>query len=444
MGGARRALPPGLPLPAAAQTFVFWRWPLAYLTHCRRRYGSRFTLHATSQPPLVFLSDTEDIGAVFAVSSQALRAGEGGRSICPIVGERSFMLADDERHRYGRRTVLAGLGRRRLEPHAQMVARVAASAVASWPKDAAVVLYPRLRALTLEVILRTLTGCYDGDLDGRLLVLRDRILAMLDIAASPLLVEPHLRRGPGRRVWQRFLRNRALVDEILHDLVDEESLGGLLFQFRGSYVRQGNEDRRELRDNAMSLILAGHETTASQLAWAFQLLAHNPSVQQCLAHEVAAEATEEYLTATIQETLRHRCVFLFAVPRSVADAIEVNSRHYQSPACLLPCIYLVHHDSTLYPQPHTFRPARFLEAPPDPRKWLPWGGGGRRCPGLHLAMLEMKTVLRTVLTHATIEATSARMEQPSWRSVIVTPNAGSRVVLRSLRNRASARPAGLG
>lgn len=348
------------------------------------------------------------------------------------------MLADDERHRHGRRTVLAGLSRRRLDQHAQMVANVTSSAVASWPKNVVVALYPRLRALTLEVVLRALTGCYDGDLDGRLLLLRDRILAMLDIAASPMLIEPYLRRGPGKGVWQRFLRNRALVDELIYDLVDEESVSGLLLQLRGSYSSQGGMGGRELRDNAMSLILAGHETTASQLAWAFQLLAHNPPVQRRLAHEVTTEATDEYLTATIQETLRRRCVFLFAIPRSVADAIEVNGRHYRSPACLLPCIYLIHHDSTLYPQPHTFRPTRFLEAPPDPRKWLPWGGGGRRCPGLHLAMLEMTTVLRTVLRHATVEASSVRMENPSWRSVIVTPHAGSRVVLRSLRNHASA------
>jgi cytochrome P450 len=433
MGGARRALPPSLPLPAVVQTFAFWRWPLAYLTYCRRRYGPRFTLHATSQPPLVFLSDEEDIRTIFAASPQALRAGEGGQLICPIVGERSFMLADDERHRRGRRTVLAELSRRRLGQHTQMVTNVATSAVAAWPKDTVVALHPRLRMLTLEVILRTITGCYDGDLDGRLLLLRDRILAMLDITANPMLVEPHLRRGPGRQVWQRFLRNRALVDKLLHDLVDEAPANGLLLHLSGAYARQGRTDSQELRDSIMSLVLAGHETTASQLAWAFQLLAHNPAIQRRLAHEVIVETAEEYLTATIQETLRHRCVFLFAIPRSVASPIKVNGRYYQPPARLLPCIYLMHHDSRLYPQPHTFRPTRFLEAPPDPRKWLPWGGGSRRCPGLHLAMLEMETVLRAVLAHATVEASSLRMEHPSWRSVIVTPHGGSRVILRCRR-----------
>jgi len=226
-----------------------------------------------------------------------------------------------------------------------------------------------------------------------------------------------------------------LVDELLYEIVDEAPVSGLLHQL--SEVRQSSTGRQESRDNAMSLILAGHETTASQLAWAFQLLAHNPAVQRRLAQEVAAETTEEYLTATIQETLRHRNVFLFAMPRSVAGSIDVNGWRYQSPTRLLPCIYLVHHDSTIYRQPHTFQPARFLEAPPDPRNWLPWGGGGRRCPGLHIATLEMKTVLRTVLARSAIEASSSHMEHPGWRSVIVTPHAGARVVLRPRRNAAS-------
>lgn len=432
MAPARPVLPPGLPLPAAVQTFLFWRWPLQYLTYCRERCGPRFTLHATSQPPLVFLAGPEDIRNVVGFSPDVLRAGEGSQLICPIVGERSFMLSDDDRHDVGRRIVLAEFGRRGIEQHVRMVARVAASAVASWPKDTVVALHPRLRALTLEVILRAVTERDEGELDGPVLLLRDRILAMLDITASPMLVEPHLRRGPGRRAWQRFLRNRALVDELLHEIIDETAPSSLLLRLTGSGGRH-TASRVELRDNVMSLVLAGHETTASQLAWAIQLLAYNPAVQRRLASEVTSDTAEDYLTATIQETLRHRCVFLFAIPRSVSQTVEVGGWLYRAQAHLLPCIYLVHHDPHLYQQPDVFRPERFLKSAPDPGRWLPWGGGARRCPGLRLATLEMNTVLRTLLTSTTIEAAGARMEHPSWRSVIVTPHAGSRVVLRSRR-----------
>jgi len=188
--------------------------------------------------------------------------------------------------------------------------------------------------------------------------------------------------------------------------------------------------RRQIRDNLMSIVLAGHETTAAELAWAFQLLVHNPKVLEKLIDELDSGGGEEYLTATIQEVLRHRPVFLFTIPRAVKQPIEIGGFTYRPPAQLLGCIYLVHHDPELYPEPHEFRPERFLgDSPPSTYTWLPWGGGRKRCPGLHLAMLEMKTVLRTVLATMTVRPASSKIEHPRWRSVIVTPHAGSRVVL---------------
>jgi cytochrome P450 len=194
-----------------------------------------------------------------------------------------------------------------------------------------------------------------------------------------------------------------------------------------------HDRQRRLRNNVMSLILAGHETTAAQLAWAFQLLAHHPAARDRLLREIDSESGDEYLTATIQEVLRHRCVFVFAIPRAVAKPVEIGGWTYTPPVHLLACIYLLHHDDAAYPDPGAFRPERFLEAPPDPSTWMPWGGGRKRCPGLHLAMLEMKVVLRTVLRERIPEAAARRMERPRWRSVIVAPHAGSRVVLARRR-----------
>ena len=190
---------------------------------------------------------------------------------------------------------------------------------------------------------------------------------------------------------------------------------------------------RQIRDNLMSVILAGHETTASELAWAFQLLAHNPKVRARLIEEIDSGGGEEYLTATVHEVLRHRPVFLFTIPRAVKRPIEIGGWTYRPPAQLLGCIYLVHHDPELYPEPHEFRPERFLGSPPNAFTWLPWGGGRKRCPGLQLAMLEMQTVLRTVLETMTIGPAARKIEHPRWRSVIVTPHAGSRVVLQRRR-----------
>jgi cytochrome P450 len=432
-------LPPQLPMPSSVQTALFWHTPFTYLSHCRRRYGSRFTLNPTSHSPLVFLSDPQDIRTLIAAPEHVLRAGEGGATVSPIVGERSFMLSDGEPHRNGRKAVMAALHARAIAQHAGVVADAAQRALASWPTDRTVAVHDRLRDLTLEVLLRALTGQSEGPLDGQTQLLHRTVLDMLTVTQSPTFVEPRLRHGPGKRVWQRFLHRRAQVDELLAALVTDhqpapDATNDLLARLAAIPADDSAQSmRRRLRDNTMSLILAGHETTAAQLAWAFQLLAHHPSVCDRLIREIDADRKDEYLTATVQEVLRHRCVFVFAIPRVVAKPVEIGTWTYAPQANLLACIYLLHHDPAIYPDPHAFRPERFLDTPPDPLTWIPWGGGRKRCPGLHLAMLEMKVVLRTVLRERTPRASARQMERPRWRSVIVAPHAGSQVVLASRR-----------
>jgi cytochrome P450 len=439
---ARQGRSPGLRLPRAMQTLLFWRWPFEYLERCRERYGNSFTLRATSHPPLVFLSDPNDMRAMFTAPAEALYPGEGGGTIAPIVGESSFMLLDEDAHLTGRKAILPSFHARAVQGHSDLVVDVTQREISAWPQGVPFALYPRLRAMTLEVILQTIAGAPEGNAGGtRLYELSDRLLAMLSVSASSTLAEPLLRHGPGRRIWTRFLRERAEVDELIYAIIDERShardrrdeqdgCGDML----GVLLAASNADGspmtpRQVRDNLMSIVLAGHETTASELAWAFQLLAHNPRVQDRLIEEIDSDGGEEYLTATVREVLRHRPVFLFTIPRAVKQPIEVGGWTYRPPAQLLGCIYLVHHDPELYPEPHEFRPERFLGSSPSTYTWLPWGGGRKRCPGLHLATLEMKTVLRTVLETMTVRPAARRIEHPRWRSVIVTPHAGSRVVL---------------
>lgn len=433
---ARGAKSSGLRLPRAVQAFLFWKWPLGYLEWCRSRYGKSFTLHATSHPPLTFLSDSDDLKAMFTAPADALCPGEGGSTVRPIVGEGSFMLLDRDEHLDGRKLILPVFHAKAVASHAELVAEVTRREVACWPRDTPFALHPRLRALTLETILRTIVGASDCLSGDRLYALRDHLLAMLSVTASAVFPEPLLRHGPGQRVWKRFLRDRAEVDELIYAIVEdrghEQGSGGndVLSMLLAAHNTDGSAmSPRQVRDNLMSIVLAGHETTASELAWAFQLLAHNPRVLEKLIEEIDSDAGEEYLTATIKEVLRHRPVFLFSIPRAVKQPLEIGGWTYRPPTQLLGCIYLVHHDPELYPQPQEFRPERFLGASPGTYTWLPWGGGRKRCPGLHLAMLEMKTVLRTVLATMTVLPAARKMEHPRWRSVIVTPHAGSRVVL---------------
>jgi cytochrome P450 len=436
---ARGALPPGPPLLAPAQTLLIWGSPFAFLDRCRSRYGSRFTVRIASHPPLIFLSDPADIRAVLAASADVLHPGEGANTIEPLVGEQSFMLSDGEQHLCGRRVVLPSFHARAVREHEELVGRLAAAEAATWPRGAPFALHPRLRALTLDTLLRTIFSAPGDPGEGTLCELSDRLLEMLAVTASAVLPQPLLRRGPGRGTWRSFLRRRAVVDELIYSIIDSrartgERPGDLLDRLLYARNPDGSPfSRHQVRDDLMSVVLAGHETTASELAWAFQLLAHNPAVLQRLVEEIDEGAGEEYLTATVREVLRHRPVFLFTIPRAVKQPIILGGWTFRPPAQLLGCIYLMHHDPALYPEPNEFRPERFIGAPPARSEWLPWGGGRKRCPGQHLAMLEMKTVLRTVLASMTLRSAGGRIERPRWRSVIVTPHAGSRVVLHPRR-----------
>jgi len=181
------------------------------------------------------------------------------------------------------------------------------------------------------------------------------------------------------------------------------------------------------------MILAGHETTTGELAWAFQLLAHNQDAQARLAEEIDSGTEDQYLTATVNETMRHKPVFLFTIPRAVAEPVEIGPWTYRPPAHLAGCTYLMHHNPELYPKPHQFRPERFIDEAPQPRTWLPWGGGRKHCLGRHFALLEVKTILRQVLANTTVLPASKHIEPPRWRSAILVPGAGGRAILQPRR-----------
>jgi len=434
--------PPSSRYPRAVQTFVFWRAPFAYCEHCRRGPGNSFTLRSISHPPMVFFVNPGDVRAIMTAPPDVLHPGEGGATLEPVLGEHSFMLLDEEEHLNGRRAVLPALQRRTVERDADRTIDTVRAAVASWPCGVSVRLHPRLRRLTLELVLQRIFAARDLGNEDRLPALRDKALAMLSVTGSVVLPLPVLRHGRGRTIWQRFLRQRADMDELIYEIVSRRRTASrsdsddvLAMLLEGSNADGSALTQRQLRDNVMTMLVAGHETTAAQLAWVFQLLAHNASVQQRLIDEIDANAGDTYMTATINEALRHRPVFLFTVPRVVKQPIEIGGWLYEPPTLLLGCTYLLHHDPEVYPEPEVFRPERFLEGQPSPYTYMPWGGGRRRCPGSHVALLSMKTVLRTVLETMTVNPASRRIERPQWRSVIVTPRAGSRVVLRRRERR---------
>jgi cytochrome P450 len=426
-------LPPTGPLLNTLQTLACRLWPLGYLEQCQARYGDLFTVHPLDMPPLVFLSDPQEIRAVLTAPPNVLSPGAGGAVATPLFGEESFTLREGDEHMCVRKTILPVFHRKAVRGHAGVVTDVIEREIASWPLDEAFPLHPRLRALTLRALMSSVFG---GE-DAVFAELHERLLSMLSVMASFLLQEPRLRHLPGwRATWRRFVRRRQEVDKLIFALIAKRGRahrpdGDLLDMLLAAHNPDGSPmSDRQVRDNLVSVLIAGHETTASELAWAFQLLAHNPRVQDRLVEEIDGGKDDAYLTATLQEVLRHRPVFLFATPRAVAQPIEIGGWTYRPPTRLLACIYLLHHDPTLYANPHEFRPERFLDSPPQPQTWLPWGGGRKRCLGQHLALLEMRTVLRGTLATRTVLPASGSTERASWRTVMVTPHAGSRVILQ--------------
>ncbi len=426
----RGALPSSAPLPSAIQTLAFWRHPHAYLEWCRRRCGSRFTVYPIGMPPMVFMAEPADIKAIVGAPADVLHPGAGGTVIAPLVGDGSFMLAEEDEHLTGRRAILPAFHHRLIHEHAEMVQEIVVHEVATWPLGTPVAIHPYLRALTLRVILQTIFGSEDA----RLRELHTRLLAMFAVTRSLTLQEPQLRGLPGwRGIWRSFLVERAQVDKLMVSLIEDDARargGGLLSMLLEERHSDGSKTSTgQIRDTLMSVILAGHETTASELAWAFQLLAHDHLVTARLVEDLDAGG-EGYLTATIQEVLRHRPVFLFTIPRVVRRPFEIAGTTYRPPIQLVGCVHVMQHDPKLYSEPHRFQPERFLDAPPRPEVWMPWGGGRKRCPGHHLAMLEMRTVLETVLDDFELVPVGEKVETARWRSVIVTPGRGSRIMLR--------------
>jgi cytochrome P450 len=415
-----------------------WKRPLASLERCRARYGKRFTVRFPLAPPFVILSDPDEIKEVFRAPPDVLHPGEGARVLEPIVGKNSVILLDEAAHIEQRKLMLPAFHGEKMARLAGLMAEVAEREVVSWPRGEVVELQPRMQRLTLEIILRAVFGLDPGP---RLDALRERLAEMLAFGDRPISLTPPDPEGRAARILEKvgpfagFARLQRETDRLLFELIDERRAGnGARDDVLAMLLEARHEDGspmspEELRDELMTLLVAGHETTASSLAWAFERVARSPRVLSRLVEEID-RGDDGYLVATIHETLRRRPVLPNVEPRLVKKPIEIGGWTYPPGACLVPNAYLVHHDPEIYPDPYAFRPERFLERPPGTYTWIPFGGGRRRCIGASFAMLEMQIVIRTVLATCELQPAAAGHERPRRRNITVRPGGGARVVLR--------------
>ncbi len=434
-------LPPGPRTPTLLQTLGTWSRPTALLERNRARYGPRFSVRLLGQPRIVMISDPQDIREIFMAPPEVLHPGEGAKILEPLVGRHSVILLDEAPHLEQRKLLLPAFHGERMQRLAGLMAELTEREIATWPREQEIELHPRLQRLTLEIILRAVFGLETG---ARLDSLRDLLTRILAFAESPLSLLPPLPPWLARFTpMAGFDRLIEQADRHIFELVEqrrgEDSHGDdvLALLLAATHEDGSPMSAQELRDELVTALAAGHETTASELAWAFSRLAREPHALGRLRQEIDAGEDEQYLTATINEILRLRPVLPNAEPRLVKQPIEIGGVRYQPGVMLLADVYNLHHDPDIYPDPHAFRPERFIEdeggqaggRASQSYTWIPFGGGRRRCLGASFAQLEMKIALRAVLSRFELRPVGARPERARRRSITISPEHGCRVVL---------------
>ncbi|MDP4603443.1 MAG: cytochrome P450 [Solirubrobacteraceae bacterium] len=426
-------LPPGPKQPRYAQALQWVMRPQEFVVRQRERFGDVFTLEFIDGQPLVVLSDPEDVRTVFTGSAEVMHAGEANKLLAPILGSRSILLLDEAEHLRHRRLLLPPFHGERMLRYEQIMAEATRRELATWQEGETIEMLPRMQAITLEVIMRAVFGIEDGLGKERLRVLLRTMLQqttnMRQMALSLIL-------GPdSERLQQRLDEVLSPVDEELYrviaehrcapDLEEREDILSMLLLARDEDGQPLSDE--ELRDELMTLLLAGHETTASSLSWAFEQLTQKPQTLERLTEELRGGDDEAYVDAVIQETMRLRPVLPIVI-RVLKEPITVGQGRFRLPAGtrVAPAIILVHLRDDIYPEPFEFRPERFIETPPGTYTWIPFGGGMRRCVGSAFALFEMRAVLRAVLTTFDIEAAGGP-ERITRRSLTIVPDHGGRV-----------------
>lgn len=426
--------PPG---PRPARALLGARWLMrehSLLERCRREYGDVFSLNMWPLGMLVVICNPEEIKRVFTADPEQLRAGEGNAVTEPVGGPESILVLDGKRHLSRRKLMLPSFHGERMGVYGELMAEIANEEIDRWPLEAPFPIHTSMQAITLRVILRAVFGVEDRARGAEL----ERLIPKL--IASPALLSPLLQRdlGPGSP-WRRFTALRERVDTLLFEEVDRkradpglaerDDILSLLLLARdenGEAMSDG-----ELRDQLVTLLLAGHETTATALAWTFERLLRNPQVLERLRVSLAA-GEEDYLGCVIKEGLRSRPVIPYAL-RHVAEPISLGGHTVPAGALIGCSMILTHSQPDLYPDPEQFRPERFVAGGADTYTWVPFGGGIRRCLGASFATFEMRVILRQVLERCDLSAPEARPERPRRRFVTYQPDRGASVVLHERR-----------
>jgi cytochrome P450 family 135 len=427
-------LPPGPPLPRVIQALLMLNAWHPYLRACQRRYGDCFTIRAAGLGTGVYVCEARLIEKIFLGDAAVFRAGElnAGFGLAAAFGEHAVAVLDGAEHRQMRRLMSPSFQAKAVRQYREMIAAVTKEEVCRWPVGQPFPLHPRMRAITFEVIMRAVIGPTNPIRGTEL----RQVLTALCEANLLVLVRPALQQlWP----WRRYRRLRQRADELLMVEISErrsdpalssrtDILSSLLRGDRVSGAAGDGLRDDELRDQMMNLLIAGHETTSTALAWAFERVLRHPAVLARLRSALRAD-DDAYLDAFAREILRVRPV-LFSAGRVLAKTVRLGGYRLPAGTYVFAAIDLVQHSEKWYDDPDALRPERFLDNPPVPYTWIPFGGGSRRCLGASLSVLELKTVLGTVLGSVELVAASPAPEAIRSRNITLVPGRGARAVVQ--------------
>lgn len=432
-----RGLPPGPDLPPLLQALHWMQWPVPFLEDCARQLGDAFTVRLPGRPPLVMVSHPDAIRDLFTGSEEDLRAGEANVLLEPLLGRHSLLLLDGREHLEERRLLQPPFQGERVQAYGEAMRDITRRAIERWPLSRPFPLHPEMQGITLDVIVRTVFGMDEGP---RLRTLRAALVELLAVSANPRVLLAIAEGQQGGEV-ARALAVRAQVDAELFAEIARRRSGSTTGRYDVLSVLVGARDERghtlsdqALRDELLTMLVAGHETTATALAWAMYHVLSHPEVRARLLDEVAPSASPAetarlpYLDAVCRETLRLTPIVPL-VGRRLTRPLRVGTLTLPAGVIAAPCIVLAHRRAERWPEPERFRPERFLESKPTPYEFLPFGGGVRRCLGANFALYEMKIVLAEILRRVVLRAAPGYRIRVVRRAITLAPSEGMPVVV---------------
>ena len=422
-------LPPGPRVPGAVQALGLVTRPLGYVRRCRERYGPTFTVHFAPFGRVVYLTEPEDVKAAFTGDAETFHTGEARESLAPILGHHSLLLLDEAEHLRERKLMLPPFHGERLRGYEAAMARITAEEAERIPLGRPIALRPHMQAITLEVILRVVIGAREPE---HLDPLRAALQRLTAIHPVTILAAAWTGRdlGPGSP-FRQIIQRRDAADELIYaeiarrraDPAGDDMLS-LLVQARDEEGR--GLDDQALRDELATLLLAGHETTATGLAWAFERLVRNPAAMDRIREEIAGDE-HAYLDAAVKEVLRVRPV-VTDVARFLRKPVELAGWRLPKKATVMASVSAIQLAERHWPDPTAFRPERFLDGQPDAYTWIPFGGGVRRCLGASFAQVEMRVVMRELLRRLRFRAARPEPEPGRVHHVTFAPLRGGEVI----------------